>query len=164
MADEILFHERQRFRQTWLWVLLACTAVPLVLLTFAAVWKQGLTGEGIVGIAVAVVAGPGSVALFYFARLDVDVTPREIAIRFTPFHRAPRRISLADVAVAKQRRYKPLDEYGGWGIRGIGSDIAYNVSGDDGVQLVLTSGKRILLGSQRASELEAAIDKARNAT
>jgi hypothetical protein len=46
--------------------------------------------------------------------------------------------------------------------------MAYNVSGNRGVQLELVSGKRILIGSQQAEELAAAIEavsgKARPAT
>ena len=38
---------------------------------------------------------------------------------------------------------------------------AYNVSGNEGVQLELTNGKRILIGSQRADELADAIKRAK---
>jgi hypothetical protein len=45
-----------------------------------------------------------------------------------------------------------------WGsLRGFGSNRAYNVKGDQGVQLVLTNGDRVLIGTQRPQELESAI-------
>ena len=61
------------------------------------------------------------------------------------------------------RTYRPLLEYGGWGIRyaPFGKGWAYNVHGSQGVQLELTNGKRILIGSQRAEELARAIGEAK---
>lgn len=52
------------------------------------------------------------------------------------------------------RKYLPLREYGGWGLRwGIfGSGTAYNISGNMGIQLVLQNGKKILVGTQKAEE------------
>jgi hypothetical protein len=60
------------------------------------------------------------------------------------------------------RTYKPLSEYGGWGIKYGRSGWAYNIIGDQGVQLELDNGKRILIGSQHAEELEQAINTYRN--
>jgi hypothetical protein len=50
-----------------------------------------------------------------------------------------------------------LREYGGWGVRGFGSNRAYNMRGDQGVQLDLVDGSRVLIGTQRPGELETAI-------
>jgi hypothetical protein len=56
------------------------------------------------------------------------------------------------------RKYRPILEYGGWGIRcGWKGGRAYNVSGNEGVQLVFKNGKRLLIGSKEAYGLEAAI-------
>jgi hypothetical protein len=35
--------------------------------------------------------------------------------------------------------------------------VAYNVRGDQGVELTLRDGRRVLIGTQRATELAAAI-------
>ena len=57
------------------------------------------------------------------------------------------------IASSEKREYKPLGEYGGWGYRIGPSGKAYNAQGNEGVQLVLKDGGRILIGSQRADEL-----------
>ena len=49
---------------------------------------------------------------------------------------------------------------GGWGFRWGSSGRAYNLRGNRGVQLTLADGGRLLLGSQRADELAAAIEEA----
>ena len=65
-----------------------------------------------------------------------------------------------DLSEYYARTYRPIWEYGGWGIRcSFGKGKAYNVSGNKGVQLVFKSGKRLLIGSQRADELEEALSK-----
>ena len=42
--------------------------------------------------------------------------------------------------------------------------MAYNVSGDRGVELTLKDGRRVMLGSQRADELAAVIEAERRRT
>ena len=59
------------------------------------------------------------------------------------------------------RQYKPIREYGGWGIRYGRGGKAYNVSGNKAVQLVLKNGKRLLIGSQRPDKLVEAIGSVR---
>ena len=47
--------------------------------------------------------------------------------------------------------------YYGWGVRIVPHGILYNVSGLSAVQVVLRSGKRICLGTDEPTKLEAAI-------
>jgi hypothetical protein len=54
-----------------------------------------------------------------------------------------------------------MREYGGWGLRVGFSGRAYNVRGNLGVSFELSDGKRFLLGTDRANELEQAIKKAK---
>jgi hypothetical protein len=68
-----------------------------------------------------------------------------------------RRIPLADITACEVRRYQPILEFGGWGIRLGKSGWAYTVSGREGVQLTFRAGRGLLVGSQRATELAAVI-------
>ena len=74
-----------------------------------------------------------------------------------PIHRCFRKIAFKELKGYKVRAYRPILEYGGWGIRFGLKGKAYNVSGNRGVQLELTNGKRLLIGSQRPEELWQAI-------
>jgi hypothetical protein len=111
-------------------------------------------------LAIGLVAGLGLPAWVLFIRLVVEVRPEGICYRFVGMHLRPHRIAWDDVACFYARRYKPIREYGGWGVRWSASGKAYNVKGDRGVQLVLRDGRRVLFGSQRAAELEEAIREA----
>jgi len=161
-AERVLFREVQRFRQAWLWALMllcflvlgyllwgvseAPDATPAVALTFAIMW---------------VAFGWGGVLFLFVLRLVTEVRRDGIYFRFFPFHLSFRRIAFEDVKSFYARTYRPILEYGGWGIRwSPWRGWAYNVSGNRGVQLELRSGKRVLIGSQRPEELAKAIEEA----
>ena len=145
------FHEEQRFRQWWIWVLLAVAAVPLLVVV------------AIRGPALTVLLGPLLLlavgALLAFARLVVDVDGEAITVAFH-FLWPKRRIPLADVRSAKATTYRPILDYGGYGVRLGFRGWAFNVSGDEGVLVETNNGSRLMIGSQRAEQLEAAIARA----
>jgi hypothetical protein len=92
--------------------------------------------------------------------LTTEVRSDGLYIRFFPFHLSFRRIPLDDLKAYEARTYSALREYGGWGIRWGWRGKAYNVRGNRGVQLELSNGERILIGSQRAEQLAEALDLA----
>ena len=95
-----------------------------------------------------------------FARLIVTVGDDAVRIRWIPFGR--KTVALADIESCIARTYRPIREYGGWGVRWAGKrGTAWNAHGNRGVQLVLTNGKRLLIGSQQAEALAEAIEQAR---
>lgn len=108
---------------------------------------------------VPLIVGVGLTLLFHVLELTVSVRPSEIDIRFRPLTR--RRIPHSAVRSCEARDYRPIREYGGWGVRrGWRGGWAYNVRGNRGVQLELEDGSSILIGSQRADDLAAAIRSA----
>lgn len=52
------------------------------------------------------------------------------------------------------REYRPLKEYGGWGIRDGSSGRAYNVSGDTGLQIIFKDKERLLIGTIKPGEMK----------
>jgi hypothetical protein len=55
------------------------------------------------------------------------------------------------------RTYRPIRDFGGWGVRWAARGIVYHARGKHGARLVLASGERVLIGSQRADDLARAI-------
>lgn len=94
-----------------------------------------------------------SMALF---RLDTRVKTDGIDVRFYPFRRRYRHYTWGEIKEAYIRRYRPLAEYGGWGIRiGFhGNGQALNMSGNVGLQLVFANNKKLMIGTNRSQELE----------
>jgi hypothetical protein len=96
----------------------------------------------------------------YKTNLTTEVRNDGLYIRFFPFHLSFHRIAPEDIKEFEARTYRPLRDYGGWGIRYGREGKAYNVSGNRGVQLVLSDGKQLLIGSQRPDELTEALSLA----
>ncbi len=108
----------------------------------------------LVGIGVPIVI----MAMFLLLKLQTEVRPDGLYVRYFPFHIHFKRFGPEGLNEYYARQYKPILEYGGWGIRySLRNGKVYNVSGNKGVQLVLSSGKKLLIGSQKAEELETAI-------
>jgi hypothetical protein len=69
------------------------------------------------------------------------------------------RIPLSDIAHAEAVSYRPVRDYGGWGIRGLGRRRALNTRGNEGVLLTRRDGSTVLIGSQKPRELLAALSR-----
>jgi hypothetical protein len=159
MTEEKLFSERQHFRQIWLWLLL----IGINGLFAYGLYKQIFLGQPFGdnpapdGVLIALVIFNLLLAtMFYLSRLDTEIKSDGIYFRFYPFQWSYKRITWDNISNAFVRQYSPIGEYGGWGLRlGIfGKGRAYNVSGNKGLQLVYTNGKRFLLGTQKPDEVE----------
>ena len=161
-TSQILFEEHQQFRQPWLWGLmggiLAILVVVLGLVIFQAPAQEDRL-QTLIGITVGILVMMGVGVLLSSMKLTVRLDAEGLHIRFLPL--VKRTIPLDQIARWEARTYRPILEYGGWGIRYGWKGMAYNVSGNQGVQLVLVNGKRILIGSQRAEELARAIGEAK---
>jgi hypothetical protein len=109
---------------------------------------------------IALVFGLAFPALFYVGNLTTEVRADGIYYRFFPFHLRFHRIAAESLVSYEVRTYKPIKDYGGWGIRYGRGSKAYNVSGNRGVMLEFSDGKRLLIGSQKPDDLANAISMA----
>lgn len=156
--NQPVFREDQRFTQPWLWALVVVAAVAVWGLVAAQLVGSGGDESGWAVAILAVVVGAGLPVLLAFIRLTVQVFADRVEIRFRPFVR--RTIAFDSLVAVEAVTYRAVREYGGWGVKGWSRrKVAYNVSGDRGVLLTLVDGRTVLLGSQRAADLEAAIGR-----
>ena len=160
---ELIYREEQKFALwlRWLVVLSMVWIVPLSIFSLTKTPpEQG--PPGILPIILLIVAGvfvPIAIAvLFFLLKLETEVRPDGLYLRYFPFHINFKRFTTDELSEYYARKYKPIREYGGWGIRcSFRNGKAYNTSGNKGVQLVFKNGKRLLIGSQKAEDLENAI-------
>jgi hypothetical protein len=158
------FIETQRPRQAWLW------AIMLVSLGLVA-W--GFVQQVIMGIPWGEDPAPDIVlyfilfipltlnVLFFISRLETEVDDTGIHFRYYPFHMKKKTVAWDELEAVYVRKYKPIAEYGGWGLRTafLRRGTAINMSGNMGVQLVFKTGKRLLIGTNRPEEMRAVIRK-----
>ena len=100
----------------------------------------------------------GVLAISTLTNLTTEISGEGISYKMWPFHTKPRTISWEEIASAEVRKYKPIGEFGGWGVRVGTRGRAYNVKGNMGLQLVLVSGTRILIGTQKPEQLAEVLD------
>ena len=147
------FHESQRFHGAILGLLVAAfVVVAVVSIVEVVAGRPAEVWLVVVGPLVVLVVA----VLLSLSHLDVDVTDEGVTIAFRYVWPA-RRITFSEIVGLEVRRYNPLLEYGGWGVRLGPMGWAYMTSGSEGVQLRLRKGLPVLIGSARPRELEAAI-------
>ena len=159
-----IYRETQRFTQKWLLaIVFSSTAVMLY-----AMFQQLIIGEpfgsnpgpdwllALLGL----VVGIGFPAWFVYLRLVVEVRADGLYYKFQGLHRRRHHYRWDQIRHFYPREYKAIREYGGWGIRLGFSGKAYNVKGNQGLQLILRDGGKVLFGTQNPSRLVQAIETA----
>ena len=155
MENEILFSERQRFKQIWLWlILLVVNGLFIFGLTKQVIFGHQFGDKSIsnIGLIIVTILTLLLSFLFFNLRLETKIKADGIYVRFFPFHLTFKYYPWDKLNQSFVRQYNPIGEFGGWGLRGFGKNRALNVSGDKGIQLVTQNGSKILIGTNKAEE------------
>ncbi|NNE26667.1 MAG: hypothetical protein HKN09_07470 [Saprospiraceae bacterium] len=93
---------------------------------------------------------------FLFSKLVTEIDNQGIRVRFFPWLLKEKYFDWKDIEHAYVREYKPLREYGGWGVRygRAKSGKAYNTKGKLGIQLHFKDGKKLLIGTQKPNDMD----------
>ena len=92
-------------------------------------------------------------------RLHYKIENNVFMYKSSPLHLSWRNIPISSITEVASITYRPIVDYGGWGIRyGYKGEWAYNMRGNKGVRIKTIDGKRIMFGSQKADELQKAIE------
>jgi hypothetical protein len=95
-------------------------------------------------------------------KLEVWIDQEGVHYQFFPIIWKKKLITKLEIQRYEIRKYNAILDYGGRGIRwGIGHKWgrAYMVSGNTGLQLYLTNGKKVLFGTERPQAIIFAIDE-----
>lgn len=162
--SKTLFTEKQKFRQIWI---IAICAIILILfiwgfiqqVIFKIPWGTNpssdltLTLFGLIPIIIFL--------LFFRLTLITEVKDDGVYYKFNFFREKFNIIRKENILSHKIRTYSPIKEYGGWGMKksfkkGVG--VAYNVSGNVGIQFELKNGEKILIGTAFPERFNKAIN------
>ncbi|GAB3266329.1 DUF6141 family protein [Larkinella harenae] len=139
-----MYKETQQFRQPWIWVL-------LIGVFGVTVYEQNYVSIGIVAI---------FLGLFALVRLETEINKEGISYRWFPFQPRPRLISWNQIERVNVRKYAPLGEFGGWGIRFSWNGTAHTTSGQFGIEIKLKEKKRtLLIGTQHPEAASRAVSE-----
>ena len=165
-----MFSEEQRFDQLWLKVPLYVLAVGNIVLLAYGFYKQLIAGKpwgdnpmsdvalAFTTFAVFLIWG---LVFFLFekTKLITTIYKKEIRLRFPPFFYKEKTIPIKLIQKMEVRKYNPITEYGGWGLRYGLRGKAYNVKGNMGLQIQFINGKKLLIGTQKPDQAKWAITK-----
>lgn len=160
MKQKPLFQEKQKFTQWWIWLI----HISILLIFLSGVYIQIVRKEpfgnnpasdGLLLFIFVILLGLN--LLFLSLNLKTRITNDKIYFKFYPFHTTKQEYLISDIQEMKVIKYKPILDYGGWGIRGFGNDKAFNVKGNMGLKILFKDGKKRLIGTQKPEELQQVI-------
>ncbi len=154
MDDQVLFTETQRFNQWWLWLILL-SYNSMLLIVFIVISRIKALSKLIRNLILAFTALLIIIPTIIFIsfRLETRIKNDGVYVRFFPFHSSFKEYRWNNISKAYVRQYAPIEEYGGWGFRDGHQGKAFNVSGDIGLQLEFYDNEKLLIGTNKPSEL-----------
>ena len=167
-------HERSTYRErtwapAWVWVLISGACLLGVAASLYPAFRQAASGgvgggESLSALGPALIGG-GALLFFLtvtslFLCLDVEVRAGHIFISFGPVNLVRRRIRYSDIESVRPITYRPIREFGGWGIRWRGRTTAWTIRGNQAVAVTLRSGKKVYVGSRFPQRLAGRIEVA----
>ncbi len=151
----MLFYEEKQFLRSnsIVWVAIASLLITfLVIVINFSGDKSDLNGLFILSIVIISI-----VPLLLLASIHLRIEKDGIYIKYFPFHFKPLFFKWSEIDHFEIRKYNPLTEYGGWGVKGTRKNRVYNVSGDMGLQITFKTGKKLLIGTVEPQKLEEAL-------
>ena len=160
--NDILYYEKQRFTQPWIWLILGGVNVLFLYGFYIQVIMDKPFGDKPAPDGVLII-----ILLFLFAltytilisRIETVLEKEGMRVRLFPLQIKFRQYPWESIRRAYTRTYNPLVEYGGWGLKGFGKNKAITISGNQGLQLEFKDGKRLLIGTKKTIEINSLLHK-----
>lgn len=157
-----IYREEQNFGW-WVYLLLALVSSVGLWIAFVGIrGPAGATTSWSLNLPLGLALGlllPGSL-LVGVLRMTTEVTPHQCHVWFGWIPTISHSIALETVKSVEVVQYRPILDCGGWGLRRCRGGIrVLSARGNRAVKLVLTDGSRLLIGSQRPTELAEAINQ-----
>ena len=164
--EKIFYKEEQKFNQAWVWLILVIFLIPFFIVGNQLLELIKADSDDYLTLSlvlfVLLVSSIPVIWLFVKMKLVVEIRKDGIWYKFPPLLNKWKTINKSEIENFEIRKYKPIKEYGGWGIKGKFKSKAYNVSGNIGLQLYLKNGRKVLFGTQRQEAIENAMKKLMN--
>lgn len=153
--SSIRFEEQQQFRQRWTYIIYILLFALLGLFVYADIQQiifgrpfgdKPASNAALLVITLFILV---LLVLLYQAKLETLVTDDGVYFKWKPFQKTYRKFAWSEIVKAEIIRFGFIGY--GWRLTSYGT--IYNVAGDKGLQLHLKSGKKVVLGTQKANEL-----------
>lgn len=143
--ENTFFCERQEIPRGWLWLVFGAPAFYLV-------YQLIFNFHFFTFFPLLIIL----LLAFFFSSLKLKtiINQEGIRIKLTPFQSENEVYPWEAVETAHIRTYKPIPEFGGWGLCSGKSGRAITLYGTCGLHIHFKSGKTLLIGTFRPAEME----------
>lgn len=159
------YHEIERVPRglrILLLVLLTMEAAVMSIAFIATSVTSGADVGEVIGFTSAAVVLPALLLILLLrTTLEVTVDAAGVSLIMRPFQRRVRHYAWSEIAEITTRPVSAIGEFGGWGIRGWGRKIGYIWAGNNCIDVLTTSGKRVVVSITDAVSAKAAIEENR---
>lgn len=163
-----IFEERQKMDMLWIRIAGAVPLVASVAIFGWGIYHQVIRGQpwgnkqmsntALILISIFAVASASTITVALFAvQMRTQVLPNRVVVRYRPFR--TRAVAASEIEAASAITYRPIRDFGGWGIRRSARRNAwiYSMTGNQAVDLTLDGDVHLYIGTRRPAELESAI-------
>ena len=151
----MIFKEEQRFPSAIIWFLVGMTIFLTLIGYQQGIFdiSEGIEGDTLIYCSILLLM-LGIIALFFNLKLVTQVDFQGIHYQFKPFQFKRKCVKWGDIESCTIRTYRPIGEYGGWGIRYGLKGKALTTKGNKGLQITFKKGRPLLIGTQKPEELK----------
>lgn len=161
--EKLHFQESQTFRQLWLLAILLGSDLLMVylIIRFSVFETEEMDMAAIIILGITLVMMILLTIGFLAVQLVTEIRQDGVYFKFKPFQKKYKEIRFEELESVRVKKYNPIKDYGGWGIRIRGKKVgkAYNVSGDIGIYFVFKDGKKFLLGTQKPESVKKVLQR-----
>ena len=147
--ERVLYRERTGWA-VWVdfiyWGVMAAVIMPVLLGGAGGATARGIVAVGLLCLFVLIHAVVGG--------LTVEVLRSGVRLGLGNGSLIRRWIGFSEIEGMEAVTYRPLLEFGGWGVRGWGRKKAWTARGNQAVVLHLREGRKLYVGSDNARRLE----------
>jgi hypothetical protein len=167
---KLLFEEKQRYTQWWLWTIIGVNATIVIAMFSYALYKQLVLGEpwgnkpmsddGLIGVSLFVISAMVIMLLVFFnSVLEVAVDKGSVSYRYIPLLRKWRRLERENILHYQVKKYFLK----GYGVKyDFHGNKTINVKGHMGIEFTMLDGHKLFLGTQRPEDFLQALNKMKN--
>ncbi|MBU0695273.1 MAG: hypothetical protein KKE39_01925 [Bacteroidetes bacterium] len=160
MRKEDMYIEEQKFNQKWIYILL----ITILILFITGLIYQKITGHLIGNQPMSNNQYLFCIIFFIFLiiaikKLKIKLTIDKSGIIISLFSLKFIKYKWDNIEKVFIRNYDTIGEFGGWGVRySFSNGLAFIISGNKGLQIVLKTNKKVLISTQLPEKLQSFLD------